>query len=79
MDPAFRARVAEALQVSGMAAGNGDGDDDEEDEEDDEVWDDDQMMKVDEQLASVFKSQSQTGGKQNDKSELHLDVPMTSD
>lgn len=52
VDPDFRARVAEALQVSGLAA-DADADSDEE-----SVWDDDQMMAVDAQLAAVFKQNS---------------------
>lgn len=63
VDPEFRRRVAEALKVSGAL-------DDEEDEDSDNesVWDDDQMMKVDEQLAAVFKSQA--AGKSDTKSDL---------
>ncbi|TYJ59151.1 hypothetical protein B9479_000140 [Cryptococcus floricola] len=66
VDPEFRKRVAEALQVSGMG---GDGEEDgksEADSEDDEVWDDEQMMKVDEQLAKVFKERA-TASSKNDK------------
>jgi len=71
VDPAFRARVAEALQVSGMgvdAKADGDSSDDESDS-DSEVWDDEQMMKVDEQLAAVFKDRATaSSGKKVDKS-----------
>lgn len=52
VDPEFRARVAEALQVSGLAA------DADADSDDESVWDDDQMMAVDAQLAAVFKQNS---------------------
>jgi DNA polymerase phi len=55
VDPAFRQRVAEALQVSGMGI-DGDVDSDEESE----VWDDERMMQVDEQLAAVFKQRAST-------------------
>lgn len=68
VDPAFRARVAAALQVSGMDVdADADGEED-EDESDDEVWDDEQMMKVDEQLAAVFKERA-GAGKKVEKSE----------
>lgn len=66
VDPAFRARVAAALQVSGMDV-DGDAEDD-DDESDDEVWDDEQMMKVDAQLAAVFKERA-GAGKKVEKSE----------
>jgi DNA polymerase phi len=72
VDPAFRARVAEALQVSGMGVEtNGDGESDDDDESsDEEVWDDEQMLKVDEQLAAVFRDRAAaSGGKKVDKSE----------
>lgn len=52
VDPDFRARVAEALQVSGLAA------DEDADSDDESVWDDDQMLAVDAQLAAVFKQNS---------------------
>lgn len=55
VDPEFRKRVAEALKVSGMATADGEGEDDDSDDE--SVWDDDQMMKIDDQLAAVFKAQ----------------------
>lgn len=71
VDPAFRARVAAALQVSGMDVDQ-DGDEDDE-ESDDEVWDDEQMMKVDEQLAAVFKERA-GAGKKVDKSEFGFEV-----
>jgi DNA polymerase phi len=60
VDPAFRQRVVDALKSAGMAVeedAEGDEDDDDEDA-DSEVWDDEQMMKVDEQLAQVFKQQA---------------------
>ncbi|WWC87837.1 uncharacterized protein L201_002731 [Kwoniella dendrophila CBS 6074] len=57
VDPAFRQRVAEALNVAGLGVDDAeDKDDDEESEE--EYMDDDQMMKVDEQLAEVFRQQA---------------------
>lgn len=73
VDPAFRARVAAALQVSGMdVEANGDAEDDDE-ESDEEVWDDEQMLKVDEQLAAVFRDRAAAGsGKKVDKSESYL-------
>ncbi|WWD16543.1 hypothetical protein CI109_100970 [Kwoniella shandongensis] len=58
VDPAFRQRVAEALQVAGM--GVDENADDGSDDEQEEYWDDDQMMKVDEQLAEVFRQQATT-------------------
>jgi DNA polymerase phi len=65
VDPAFRQRVAEALQVSGMGIdGNADGDVDSDEES--EVWDDERMMQVDEQLAAVFKERSSTTTKRTD-------------
>lgn len=76
VDPAFRQRVAEALQVSGMAVdtaakdGDSDAEDDDEDSEnDDEAWDDDAMMKVDEQLAEVFRQRANAGKKTDFKRE----------
>ncbi|WVR03854.1 hypothetical protein IAU60_000851 [Kwoniella sp. DSM 27419] len=71
VDPAFRARVAEALQVSGMGVDENaqDGDSDEEDED---VWDDEQMMKVDEQLAEVFRQQA-SGTKRSDMKHLQIE------
>ncbi|BEJ00908.1 hypothetical protein CcaverHIS631_0507650 [Cutaneotrichosporon cavernicola] len=56
VDPEFRRRVAEALKVSGVLDEKEEGDDDDSDNE--SVWDDEQMMKVDEQLAAVFKQQA---------------------
>ncbi|KAK6907306.1 hypothetical protein I203_101296 [Kwoniella mangroviensis CBS 8507] len=59
VDPAFRQRVAEALNVAGLGVDdtNKDGDDDDESDEE-EYMDDNQMMKVDEQLAEVFRQQA---------------------
>lgn len=74
VDPAFRARVAAALQVSGMnvdETGGNDEDEDDDDESDEEVWDDEQMMKVDEQLAAVFREQ-RAGGATDKKAEKNL-------
>ncbi|WVF67165.1 hypothetical protein IAT40_001911 [Kwoniella sp. CBS 6097] len=70
VDPAFRARVAEALNVAGMGV-NEDADSDDEDEEE-EVWDDEQMMKVDEQLAEVFRQQA-SGTKRSDLKHLQIE------
>ncbi|ORY24385.1 DNA polymerase phi-domain-containing protein [Naematelia encephala] len=75
VDPAFRARVAEALQVSGMALDGdnaADDDDDEDEESDEEVWDDEQMMKVDEQLAEVFRQQA--GNKKTDMKHMQIEA-----
>lgn len=71
VDPAFRARVAEALQVSGMGVEAKDGDSsDDGSESDGSVWDDEQMLKVDEQLAAVFRDRATaSSGKKVDKSE----------
>ena len=75
VDPAFRARVAEALQVSGMgveAKGDEESSDDDS-ESDGEVWDDEQMLKVDEQLAAVFRDRATaSSGKKVDKSKSDL-------
>lgn len=72
VDPAFRARVAEALQVSGMGVEKAeDGESSDDDSSDGEVWDDEQMLKVDEQLAAVFRDRAAAGsGKKVDKSEF---------
>ena len=82
VDVEFRRRVAEALQVAGMANGDvtvdggdvedsDDDDDDEEDSDDDAEsvtesisMDDDQMLALDEKLASIFKER-RTGKKGN--------------
>lgn len=72
VDPEFRRRVAEALQVAGVADKDSDGenenddddqDDDEEDSEDESdddsvTMDDDQMLALDEKLASIFKERT---------------------
>ncbi|KAH7340489.1 DNA polymerase phi-domain-containing protein [Rhizoctonia solani] len=55
VDPEFRKQVAEALQVNGMTAVE-DGSD--EDSEDEVLFDDDQMMQLDEHLAKVFRAQA---------------------
>ena len=59
VDPSFRQRVAEALQVSGMVT-NGDAEDDADDSDSasEEAWDDEQMLKVDEQLSAVFRQRA---------------------
>ncbi|WVW80105.1 hypothetical protein I302_102078 [Kwoniella bestiolae CBS 10118] len=59
VDPAFRQRVAEALNVAGLGVDDADKEGDDDDESDEEEYmDDDQMMKVDEQLAEVFRQQA---------------------
>jgi len=62
VDPAFRQRVAEAL---GMNIENEPGAED-SDEDDDDVWDDDQMMKIDNQLAEVFRQHAGSSTKRAD-------------
>ncbi|WWC68679.1 uncharacterized protein I206_102613 [Kwoniella pini CBS 10737] len=57
VDPAFRQRVAEALNVAGLGVDTADKDQEEESEEE-EYMDDEQMMKIDEQLAEVFRQQA---------------------
>ncbi|KAJ9097367.1 hypothetical protein QFC19_006835 [Naganishia cerealis] len=66
VDPEFRRKIAEALQVAGMANANGDedagdeegdSDDDDDDDADSIAMDDDQMLALDEKLAAIFKSQ----------------------
>jgi DNA polymerase phi len=62
VDPEFRRKIAEALQVAGMTneEQNGDesnGDDDSDDDADSIAMDDDQMLALDEKLAAIFKSQ----------------------
>ena len=90
VDPAFRRRVAEALQVAGMlddgtTRPNGkssSSEDDSEDDDDDgssseeELWDDDQMLKVDEQLAEVFRQRAGTARKGNLKSVFSSITPF---
>ncbi|WWC60265.1 uncharacterized protein I303_102832 [Kwoniella dejecticola CBS 10117] len=74
VDPAFRQRVAEALNVAGLgidkAEGNHEDDDGSDDEE--EYMDDEQMMKVDEQLAEVFRQQA-AGTKKTDLKHLQIE------
>ena len=82
VDPDFRKRVAEALQVSGMADDEGDDDSHEEtgdgSSSEEEYWDDDQMMKVDEQLAEVFRQRATRAKKADIKSQsLHLSLFRT--
>lgn len=76
VDPAFRQRVAEALKVSGMDAGE----DVEEgsEAESEEYWDDDQMMKVDEQLAQVFRERAAAASKNDMKRKSTIKLPMVS-
>lgn len=76
VDPAFRQRVAEALKVSGMDAGE---DVDEGSEaESEEYWDDDQMMKVDEQLAQVFRERAAATSKNDMKRKPTIKLLMIS-
>jgi DNA polymerase phi len=67
VDPEFRRKIAEALQVAGMGNAdeeeNGDNSDDEDDDADSLAMDDDQMLALDEKLAAIFKSQKSS--KQN--------------
>ncbi|KAH7107409.1 DNA polymerase phi-domain-containing protein [Auriculariales sp. MPI-PUGE-AT-0066] len=60
-DAELRARLEEALRLSGMDPAENDG------SEDEELMDDDQMMQFDEQLAVVFKTRKseKSGAKQN--------------
>lgn len=76
VDPAFRQRVAEALKVSGMDAGE----DVEEgsEAESEEYWDDDQMMKVDEQLAQVFRERAAATSKNDMKRKSTIKLFMIS-
>lgn len=67
VDPEFRKRVAEALQVSGIDLAE-DGSEGSDDESDEEVWDDEKMMKVDEQLAEVFRQRANAGKSKDFKS-----------
>lgn len=64
VDPEFRRKIAEALQVAGMGNPNGDeeasdneDDNDDDDDADSIAMDDDQMLALDEKLAAIFKSQ----------------------
>ncbi len=62
VDPEFRRKVAEALQVSGMADADAEDSDSKEDSDDDDIsitMDDDQMLQLDEKLAEVFQQQRQ--------------------
>ena len=85
VDPEFRRRVAEALQVAGMlddgtnqkrprtdddSLSNPDEDSEDGSSSEEELWDDDQMLKVDQQLAEVFRQRAGTARKGNLKSEL---------
>ena len=77
VDPAFRQRVVEVLQISGMAVDGADEMDgesgpDSDEEEDDEVWDDEQMLKVDEQLAEVFRQRANAGKKADFKRKCNV-------
>jgi len=78
VDPAFRRKVAAALKSAGVGIDEGDAEDGDEDEEEDDedsdgdVWDDEQMDKVDEQLAAVFKERATMDKKTSSKRELFL-------
>ena len=68
VDPAFRQRVADALHISGGALLS---DVDSIDSvEELEAWDDEQMLKVDEQLAEVFRQQAATAQRTDPKREI---------
>lgn len=80
VDPAFRKRVEEALRAAGMdPEGDGhegaDGEEDEAESSDEEVWDDEQMMKVDEHLAKVFRDRKEGNPKQKAKRTSFLSTP----
>ena len=68
VDPEFRRKVAEALQVAGMANGEDveeDVDEDDVDSDSDDVsisMDDDQMLQLDEKLGEIFKQQKEGKG-----------------
>lgn len=73
VDPEFRKRVAEALQVSGMADAEGEDEaesgSDNESDTDSIAMDDDQMLALDDKLAAIFKSQT-SAGKQGNKASI---------
>ncbi|KAK4686071.1 DNA polymerase phi, partial [Tremellales sp. Uapishka_1] len=74
VDAAFRQRVAEALQVSGMDVdGKAGEEEDASDTESEEIWDDEQMMKVDAQLAAVFKDRAGSSTKKTDLKHLQIE------
>nr|ODO02406.1 DNA polymerase phi subunit [Cryptococcus depauperatus CBS 7855] len=64
VDPVFRARVAEALQVSEMGI---DESEDGDDLEEEDLWDDEQMIQVDEQLTKIFKERAAGTNKKDSK------------
>ncbi|GHJ85594.1 hypothetical protein NliqN6_1996 [Naganishia liquefaciens] len=79
VDPEFRRKIAEALQVAGMAnAGDEEQDGDEGDSEEDEddadsiAMDDDQMLALDEKLAAIFKSQKTSKQDNNNTESVHF-------
>ena len=64
VDPEFRRKIAEALQVAGMTSAGDDEQNSEESDADNDAddadsiaMDDDQMLALDEKLAAIFKSQ----------------------
>ncbi|KAJ9108957.1 hypothetical protein QFC21_000280 [Naganishia friedmannii] len=76
VDPEFRRKIAEALQVAGMGNANGDeeasddeGDDDDDNDADSIAMDDDQMLALDEKLAAIFKSQKASKQDNNNNTE----------
>ncbi|EIW66554.1 hypothetical protein TREMEDRAFT_35002 [Tremella mesenterica DSM 1558] len=68
VDPDFRRKVAEALQVTDLLEDGVNGDNASDSSSEEEYWDDEQMMKVDEQLAAAFKQRAAS----NRKSDLKL-------
>lgn len=76
VDPEFRRKIAEALQVAGMGNAdeeeNGDNSDDEDDDADSIAMDDDQMLALDEKLAAIFKSQKSSKQNNNNTGMLRV-------
>ncbi|WVQ79016.1 hypothetical protein IAT38_001108 [Cryptococcus sp. DSM 104549] len=66
VDPAFRQRVADALGLGAVD------DEDADSDAESEHWDDEQMLKVDEQLASVFRERAATS-KRTDLKHLQIE------
>lgn len=79
VDPAFRRKVAAALKSAGVGIDEDaeEEDEDDADEVDSDVWDDEQMDKVDEQLAAVFKERATTDKKTSSKRESIRLSPRT--
>lgn len=82
VDPEFRRRVAEALQVAGMADGediadegdeeSGEDEDDDDSDKDSIAMDDDEMLALDEKLASIFKERRSAKKGNNTAEALHF-------